>query len=174
MQYLDYPETPQRPANILFDNPYRLKYYQSTSATSLINWCNHLPWDPYANDLKISFEGDTSDGDGPLLPPLSFPLSPLFIAISQSACICFFGTTWSMSPLSMSIGSVFGIRGTFEAEFHLWRHMNENIPIMGQSRTTPGSEVNVFSTMSAVTCVRGRMLVAFAFGYGIKPWKGFG
>jgi hypothetical protein len=57
----------------------------------------------------------------------------------------------SWSPLSIRMGSVFGIRGSLEAEFHFWLQMNEKIPIIGQSRTTPGREVKVFSTMRAFT-----------------------
>ena len=113
-----------------------------TSLNRNIN--NRLPCEPYINDLKTSFEGDTSDCSLLLLFPL-----PLFVAISHSVCICFLGTTWSLSPLSISIGSVLGIRGNLEAEFHFWRQMNEKTPMMGQSRTTPGREVKVFSTMSA-------------------------
>ena len=110
---------------------------------------NHLPCEPHGNDLKTSLEGGTSDCS---LLPVSLP--PLFVAISHSVCIWFLGTTWYMSPLSMSIGSAFGIRGSLETESHFWRQMNEKIPIMGQPRTTPGSEVKVFSTMSAFICER--------------------
>jgi hypothetical protein len=54
----------------------------------------------------------------------------------------------------MSIGSAFGIRGNLEAEFHFWKQRNEKIPTMGQPWTTSGSEVKVFSMMSAFICER--------------------
>ena len=74
-------------------------------------------------------------------------------ATFHRACIWLGGTTWSTSPLSISIGSESGKRATFDSEFQRCVHRNDMWRSIGIPLTMSGIDVKVFSTMRADTCV---------------------
>jgi hypothetical protein len=75
----------------------------------------------------------------------------LFLAISQSSFMCSAGTTSSCSPLSIRIGVVTGIFGSFFADSHFWWHKNAKGDRNGSAEGMRlGRVIKVFSRIRAL------------------------
>lgn len=81
----------------------------------------------------------------------ALPFEHRLSATFHSFCMWLGGTTWSMSPLSISIGSEAGNRATFDAEFQRCVHRHDMWRSTGIPLTMSGIDVKVFSTISADT-----------------------
>lgn len=108
---------------------------------------------PSAPPLRnLSKPSEEPQQTGPARPWCEGAIRPRSFAIFHKLSICSQGTMVSLLPEQNKMGRDGGILGNFDAEFQRCVQKKEKGPIIGQSCTISGIEVNVFSRISAETC----------------------